>query len=417
MSTNSQILSVLEYMEKEKGISRADMIATISEAIRASALKSITAGHDVRIEINPKTGNLQAWAIFEVVDSISDPKTQIHLSKALLLDENAEIGSIIEKEIDPALLGRIAAQTTKQAILQRVRFFEKEKLYNDFKNRVGDIVSGTVKNIDGGNLYIDVNEAEAIMPVRERVRGEEFSIGERIRCLLLKLDPSSRDAELVLSRSHVNFVRRLLEIEVSEIADGSVVIKGIAREPGYRTKICVGTNDKNIDPVGACVGIRGTRIKSIVRELNGEKIDVIRHDDDPEKLLFEAIKPAVPKNVRVDYDGRRIYFEVSEKDLAVAIGKHGLNAKLTSRMMNWRLDISKENEIVPENFGEKLERAVAGLHEIPGISDEQAQKLVAIGITDIDAFEGVSAEDLLEAGFEIDVAQKILDSVRKFCKK
>jgi N utilization substance protein A len=404
-------------MEKEKGISRADMIATISEAIRASALKSITAGHDVRIEINPKTGNLQAWAIFEVVDSISDPKTQIHLSKALLLDENAEIGSIIEKEIDPALLGRIAAQTTKQAILQRVRFFEKEKLYNDFKNRVGDIVSGTVKNIDGGNLYIDVNEAEAIMPVRERVRGEEFSIGERIRCLLLKLDPSSRDAELVLSRSHVNFVRRLLEIEVSEIADGSVVIKGIAREPGYRTKICVGTNDKNIDPVGACVGIRGTRIKSIVRELNGEKIDVIRHDDDPEKLLFEAIKPAVPKNVRVDYDGRRIYFEVSEKDLAVAIGKHGLNAKLTSRMMNWRLDISKENEIVPENFGEKLERAVAGLHEIPGISDEQAQKLVAIGITDIDAFEGVSAEDLLEAGFEIDVAQKILDSVRKFCKK
>lgn len=417
MSTNSQILSVLEYMEKEKGISRADMIATISEAIRASALKSITAGHDVRIEINPKTGNLQAWAIFEVVDSISDPKTQIHLSKALLLDENAEIGSIIEKEIDPALLGRIAAQTTKQAILQRVRFFEKEKLYNDFKNRVGDIVSGTVKNIDGGNLYIDVNEAEAIMPVRERVRGEEFSIGERIRCLLLKLDPSSRDAELVLSRSHVNFVRRLLEIEVSEIADGSVVIKGIAREPGYRTKICVGTNDKNIDPVGACVGIRGTRIKSIVRELNGEKIDVIRHDDDPEKLLFEAIKPAVPKNVRVDYDGRRIYFEVSEKDLAVAIGKHGLNAKLTSRMMNWRLDISKENEIVPENFGEKLERAVAGLHGIPGISDEQAQKLVAIGITDIDAFEGVSAEDLLEAGFEIDVAQKILDSVRKFCKK
>jgi N utilization substance protein A len=417
MSTNGQILSVLEYMEKEKGISRADMIETIGEAVRTAALKSINAGHDVRIEINPKTGKLQAWAIFEVVDSVSDPKTQIHLSKASLLDENAEVGSVIEKEIDPAFLGRIAAQTTKQAILQRVRFFEKEKLYHDFKNRVGDIVSGTIKNIDGGNLYIDVNGAEAIMPARERARGEEFSIGERIRCLLLKLDPSSRDAELVLSRSHVNFIRRLLEIEVSEIADGSVTIKGIAREPGYRTKVCVGTNDKNIDPVGACVGIRGIRIKSIVRELSGEKIDVIRYDDDPEKLLFEAIKPAVPKNVRVDYDGRRIYFEVAEKDLAVAIGKHGLNAKLTSRMMNWRLDISKENEAVPENFGEKLERAVAGLHGIPGISDEQAQKLVAIGITDIDAFEGVNAEDLAEAGFDMDVSQKILDSVRKFCKK
>ncbi|MDR1890739.1 MAG: transcription termination factor NusA [Puniceicoccales bacterium] len=417
MSTNSQILSVLEYMEKEKGIKRPDMIEIISEAIRTAALKSINAGHDVRIEINPKTGNLHAWAIFEVVDSISDPKTQIHLSKALLLDENAEVGSVIEKEIDPAFLGRIAAQTTKQAIIHRIRFFEKEKLYNEFKRRVGSIVSGTIKNIDNGNLYIDVDGEEAIMPARECVRGEEFSVGESIRCLLLKLDPSSRDAELILSRSHVNFVRRLLETEVSEIADGSVTIKDIAREPGYRTKICVATNDKNIDPVGACVGIRGGRIKNIVRELNGEKIDVIRYYDDPEKLLLEAIKPVIPKNVRVDHDGRRIYFEVAEKDLAIAIGKHGLNAKLTSRMMNWRLDISKENETVPENFGKKLERAVAGLHGIPGISDEQAQKLVAIGITDIDAFEGVNAEDLTEAGFEIDTAQKILDSVRKFCKK
>jgi N utilization substance protein A len=301
--------------------------------------------------------------------------------------------------------------------MQRIRFFEREKLYDDFKNRVGDVVSGTVRNIDSGNLYIDVNGAEAIMPARECIRGEEFSIGERIRCLLLKLDTVSRDAELVLSRSHVNFVRRLLEIEVSEIADGSVVLKGIARDPGYRTKISVDTNDRNIDPVGACVGTRGIRIKSIVRELNGEKIDVIRYHEDPKELLMEAIRPAVPKNIRIDYDARRIYFEVAEGDLAVAIGKRGLNAKLTSRMMNWRLDISKENEAQPENFGEKLERAVAGLHGIPGVDDAQAQRLVSIGITDIDAFEGVAVEDLVGAGFEPVEAQKILDSVQKFCKK
>ncbi|MDR3144505.1 MAG: transcription termination factor NusA [Puniceicoccales bacterium] len=417
MGANSQILSVLEYMEREKGIARSDMIETISEAIRVAALKSVNAGHDVRIEINPKNGNLQAWAVFEVVDSVSDPKTQIHLSKALLVDENARIGSVIEKEIDPALLGRIAAQTTRQAIMQRIRFFEREKLYDDFKGRVGDIVSGTIRNIDGGNLYIDVNGAEAIMPARERIRGEEFTIGERIRCLLLKLDPANRDAELILSRSHVNFVLRLLEIEVSEIADGSVAVKGIAREPGYRTKISVCANDKNIDPVGACVGARGVRIKSIVRELNGEKIDVIRYSDDPEKLLIEAIKPAVPKNIRVDHGARRIYFEVAEGDLAVAIGKRGLNAKLTSRMMNWKLDISKENATLPENFGEKFERAAAGLHGITGVGDEQAKKLVAAGITDIDAFEGVSVDDLVEVGFEADEAQKVLDSVQNFCKK
>lgn len=417
MSTGSQILSVLEYMEKEKGISRSDMIETISEAIRTAAMKSINAGHDVRIDINPRTGNLQAWAIFEVVDSVSDPKTQIHINKALLLDDSAEIGSVIEKEIDPALLGRIAAQTTRQAIMQRIRAFEREKLYDDFKNRVGDIVSGTVRNTESGNVYIDVNGAEAVMPLRECIRGEEFSIGERIRCLLLKIDHQSRDAELILSRSHVNFVRRLLEIEVSEIADGSVTIKGIAREAGYRTKLCVDTTDKNIDPVGACVGTRGVRIKSIVRELNGEKIDVIRYYDDPEKLLYEAIKPAIPRNIRIDNDSRRIYFEVSEGDLAVAIGKRGLNARLTSRMMNWRLDISKENEIQHENFGEKLERAVAGLNGIPGIDDEIAQQLVAIGITDIDAFEGVELDDLVTAGFEKNTAKKILDSVENFCKK
>jgi N utilization substance protein A len=404
-------------MEKEKGIARADMIETISEAVRVAALKSVNAGQDVRIEINPKTGNLQAWAVFEVVDSVSDPKIQIHISKALLLDENAKIGSVIEKEIDPALLGRIAAQTTRQAIMQRIRFFEREKLYDDFKGRVGDVVSGTVRNVDGGNLYIDVNGAEAIMPARERIRGEEFAIGERIRCLLLKLDPSNRDAELILSRSHVNFVLRLLEIEVSEIADGSVIIKGIAREPGYRTKISVATNDKNIDPVGACVGARGVRIKSIVRELNGEKIDVIRYSDDPEKLLIEAIKPAIPKNIRVDHMARRIYFEVAEEDLAVAIGKRGLNAKLTSRMMNWKLDISKEDAKLPENFGDKIERAAAGLHGIAGVGDEQAKKLVAAGITDIDAFEGVSVGDLVEVGFDGEEAQKILDSVQSFCKK
>lgn len=417
MSIGSQILSVLEYMEKEKGISRSDMIETISEAIRIAALKSINAGYDVRIEINPKNGNLQAWAIFEVVDSVSDPKTQIHVSKALLLDENTEIGSVIEKEIDPALLGRIAAQTTRQAIIQKIRSFEKEKLYDDFKNRVGDIVTGTVRNVDSGNIYMDVNGADAVMPFKECVRGEEFTIGERVRCLLLKLDTVTRDTELILSRSNVNFVRRLLEIEVSEITEGAVIIKGIAREPGYRTKVCVDTMDKSIDPVGACVGTRGVRIKGIVRELNGEKVDVIRYYEDPERMLCEAIKPAIPKNVRIDKDARVIYFQVADSDLAVAIGKKGLNAKLTSWMMNWRLDISKENSGHNEAFGAKLERAVAGLNGIPGISDEQAQRLVNIGITDIDAFEGVEADDLASAGFDQAESKKILENVKKFCNK
>jgi N utilization substance protein A len=416
MSTSSQILSVLEYMEKEKGIARADMIETISEAIRAAALRSITAGQDIRVDINPRTGQLQAWAIFEVVDSVCDPRNQMHVSRALLIDEKAEVGAVIETAIDPAFLGRIVAQTTRQAIMQRIKFFEKEKLYEDFKNRVGDIISGTVRRVDKGNVYIEIGSTEALLPARECIRGEEYSIGDRVRCLLLRLNTDSRDADIILSRSHVNFVRRLLEIEVSEIVDGSVIIRGIAREPGYRTKVCVDTNDKNIDPVGACVGTRGARVKSIVRELNGEKIDVIRYHADPQKLLAEAIKPAIPKNVSVDEREHRIYFEVAEGDLAVAIGKRGLNAKLTSKMMNWRLDISRES-IAVDNFDDKLERAVAGWIGVPGVTEGIAHKLVAAGITDIEAFENVESDDLLDVGFTRQEADLAIKCIREFCRK
>ncbi|MDR0679864.1 MAG: transcription termination factor NusA [Puniceicoccales bacterium] len=416
MSTSSQILSVLEYMEKEKGISRADMIETISEAIRTAALKSITAGQDIRVEINPRTGQLQAWAVFEIVDSVSDPRNQMHISKALLIDNKAEVGSVVETEIDPALLGRIVAQIARQAIMQRIKLFEKEKIYDDFKNRVGDIVSCVVHHVDNGNVYVEIGNTEALLPARECIYGEEYASGDRVRCLLLKLNTESRDTDIILSRSHVNFVRRLLEIEVSEIADGSVFIRGIAREPGYRTKICVDTKDKNIDPVGACVGTRGVRIKSIVRELNGEKIDVIRYYDDPQKLLCEAIKPAIPKNVRVNEAEHRIYFEVAEGDLAVAIGKRGLNAKLTSKMINWRLDISKESVAV-DNFDDKLERAVTGWADIPGITKEVAHKLVAAGITDVEAFESVDTDDLANVGFSQKEAEQTVQCIREFCRK
>jgi N utilization substance protein A len=300
--------------------------------------------------------------------------------------------------------------------MQRIKFFEKEKLFDDFKNRVGDIVSGVVHRVDNGNVYIEIGTTEALMPARECIRGEEYASGDRIRCLLLRLETDTRDAGIILSRGHVNFVRRLLEIEVSEIANGSVVIKGIAREPGYRTKICVDSNDRNIDPVGACVGTRGVRIKSIVRELNGEKIDVIRYCEDPQKLLFEAIKPAIPKNVNVDERERRIYFEVAEGDLAVAIGKRGLNARLTSKMMNWRLDISKEIVAV-DNFDDKLERAVVGWANIPGIAKEIAHKLVAAGITDVEAFEGVEPRDLLDADFTQEEAELTVRCIREFCRK
>ncbi len=409
---SSEILSVLEYMEKEKGINRADMIGAISLAIKTAASKGVNSGQELKVEIDPKSGGLKAWTILKVVDSVSDPKTEIHLEKAKLIDKEAVLGGDIEKDIDPAFLGRIAAQTARQAIMQQVRQFEKERIFDDYKDSIGDVVSGIVRRRERGDLIIDLGKAEALLPGREKVHGEDYAPGERIRCLLLAIEQTNRGPELILTRAHPKFIRRLLELEVTEITDGTVVIKALAREPGYRTKIAVASKDKKVDPVGACVGARGARVKSIVRELGGEKIDIIRHFDDPQEMLAEALKPAVPLNVQIDERNKRIHFEVADRDLSVAIGRRGQNARLTSRLMGWRLDISKEK--VAGGFEDRMERAIAGLNQIPGISDDIANRLVAVGLISPDAFTGVEGSDLVDAGFTEEEANDILTKVKEF---
>ena len=409
---SSEILSVLEYMEKEKGINRADMIGAISLAIKTAASKGVNSGQELKVEIDPKSGGLKAWTILKVVDSVSDPKTEIHLEKAKLIDKEAVLGDDIEKDIDPAFLGRIAAQTARQAIMQQVRQFEKERIFDDYKDSIRDVDSGIVRRRERGDLIIDLGKAEALLPGREKVHGEDYAPGERIRCLLLAIEQTNRGPELILTRAHPKFIRRLLELEVTEITDGTVVIKALAREPGYRTKIAVASKDKKVDPVGACVGARGARVKSIVRELGGEKIDIIRHFDDPQEMLAEALKPAVPLNVQIDERNKRIHFEVADRDLSVAIGRRGQNARLTSRLMGWRLDISKEK--VAGGFEDRMERAIAGLNQIPGISDDIANRLVAVGLISPDAFTGVEGSDLVDAGFTEEEANDILTKVKEF---
>jgi len=410
---SSEILSILEYMEKEKGIDRADMISTISSALVTAAQKSINAGQELRIDINPKTGVVSAWILLEVVDSLSDPKRQIHVEKATEYLKNPRVGQFVEKEIDPSALGRIAAQTARQAIMQRIRQFEKERVHEDYKDQVGQVVSGIVRRREKGDLVVEVGKAEAILPNRERVPGEDYSPGEPIRCLLLDLDIANRGPELILSRSNIRFVHRLFEMEVTEIKDGTVVIEQMAREPGYRTKIAVTSRDPKVDPVGACVGARGARVKTIVRELGGEKIDIIRYYPDTLKFLEESLKPVVPKNVRVEEKDKRIHFEIADEDMALAIGRRGQNAKLTSKLMGWRLNIAKE-ETGGVGFEQRLARAVEGLHQIQGITAEQAEQLVAIGINSPDAFEGVTAADLVDAGFSQEDADMVLGAVNEF---
>ncbi|MEX0325208.1 MAG: transcription termination factor NusA [Puniceicoccaceae bacterium] len=408
---SQEILSVLEYMEKEKGIPREDMISAIANAIRSAATKGVNAGQELRIEINPKNGALQAWSILEVVDSVGDPRTQIHIEKARQLNPEAAVGLFIEKEVDPEKLGRIAAQTARQTIMQRLRQFEKERIYDEYKDNVGDIVTGVVRRRERGDLIVDLGKAEAILPPRERVPGEDYSPGERMRCLLSEIEPTNRGPELILSRASVKFVRRLFELEVAEIQDSTVVIEAIAREPGYRTKIAVSSKDPKVDPVGACVGARGARVKSIVRELGGEKIDIVKYSEDPLELLHEAIKPAVPLNIKVDEENKRIYFEVSEDNLSIAIGRRGQNARLTSRLLGWKLDIAKE-QVSEVGFDERLREAIKGWEGVQGISDELAAFLVQHGLVSPEAFEGVEAKDLVKLGFTETDAEQVVKLVQ-----
>ena len=404
---SSEILSVLEYMEKEKGIPRADMISTITNALKTAAQKGINSGQELKIDINPKNGQLHAWAVVKVVDSVSNPKTEVHVEKAQALKAGAVIGDLIEKEIDPSTLGRIAAQTARQAVMQRLRQFEKDRIYDDFKDQVGNIVTGTVRRRERNDLYVDLGKAEAIMPGKEQVPGEEYQPGERIRCLLVEIQSTPRGPEIILSRASPKFVRRLFELEVTEVADGTVKIEAFAREPGYRTKIAVTSSDPKVDPVGACVGARGARVKTIVRELGGEKIDIIKYYADPKEMIIEALKPAVPREIVLDDKTHRILLKVATDDLAIAIGRKGQNARLTSRLIGWRLDIEEFRAVGADPEGDAKRKLVATL----GIAEPIALRLVKAGFVSLELFEGVEADDLVGAGFTTEEALDIIGRV------
>lgn len=404
---SSEILSVLEYMEKEKGIPRADMISTITNALKTAAQKGINSGQELKIDINPKNGQLHAWAVVKVVDSVSNPKTEVHVEKAQALKAGAVIGDLIEKEIDPSTLGRIAAQTARQAVMQRLRQFEKDRIYDDFKDQVGNIVTGTVRRRERNDLYVDLGKAEAIMPGKEQVPGEEYQPGERIRCLLVEIQSTPRGPEIILSRASPKFVRRLFELEVTEVADGTVKIEAFAREPGYRTKIAVTSSDPKVDPVGACVGARGARVKTIVRELGGEKIDIIKYYADPKEMMIEALKPAVPREIVLDDKTHRILLKVATDDLAIAIGRKGQNARLTSRLIGWRLDIEEFRAVGADPEGDAKRKLVATL----GIAEPIALRLVKAGFVSLELFEGVEADDLMGAGFTPEEASDIIGRV------
>lgn len=409
----NDIVALIEYLEKEKGIDRDKVIASLEFAFISAYRKMVPGAdaiHTLRADINTRKGETRIFASLNVVEdgTQTDKFNQVPLSMALKKKPEAVVGDMVEFNVTPKDFGRIAVQTAKQTMMQRLRQAEKEMIYEEFKDRAGDVVSGTVRRFDRNDVLVDLGKFEGVMPIRERVQGEDYNIGDRIRAYVLAVENEGRGPEIILSRSHPNFVRRLFEAEVNEISDHTVEIRAIAREAGFRTKIAVWSKDAKVDAVGACVGMRGTRVKNIVRELNNEKVDIIRWSEDPKDFVREALKPAELITITVDETSKVINVTVSEEDLSKAIGRKGQNARLSSRLMGWDIQVRKD-ESKANQFKEKIGGAAHTLGEQLGITDELAEKLTLAGGIAPEYIIGMSAEDIAEiGGISIEEAEPIL---------
>ena len=400
---NSELIAALDYFEREKGIKREVLIEAVSNALLQASKKSVGPARDLRIDINPKTGEIRALASLTVVEKVMDPFSETLLAKAQKFKPDAALGESVEVEVTPRDFGRISAQTAKQAMLQRIRGAEKEMMYDEFKDRAGEIVSGTVRRFERSDVIMDLGKFDAIMPSKERVVTEDYNVGDRLRAYVMAVENGVRGPEIILSRSHPSFVRRLFELEVSEINDRTVEIRGLAREAGYRTKIAVHSANEKVDPVGACVGMRGSRVKNIVRELNNEKVDIIRWHAEPREFILEALKPARIKSLTLDPVKKSAIIRVDEDQLSLAIGKRGQNARLTAKLTGWEINIEKDESaaIVLEN---KVTQAAGLLAASLAVDLPTAQALVKNGFFTVESLLEAEPQDLADI-LSIDLEQ------------
>ena len=405
---NSELMTVINYLEKDRGVNREVIIQAIESALLSAAHKSVGVSNEVRVIIDRKTLQVRAYDTIVASDDDTGPGF-ISLRKAREIKPNVAPGETVEVEIPPEKLGRIAAQTARQMILQKIRQAERDHVFDEYKDRLGDIVNGAIRQIVHRDLIVDIGKAEAIIPAKERIPTEEYQVGDRVRAYIMKVQTGASGPALVLSRSCPEFVKALFRIEVSEIADGIVEVMGVARDPGFRSKIAVRSNDDKVDPVGACVGLRGTRVKNIVRELSGEKIDIVRWSDDIRQYITQALSPARLTSIELDpNEAKAVHVTVDADQLSLAIGRHGQNVRLTAKLTGWRVDIRK-NET--ETFEVQVTHAIEHMAAIDGISREEAESLVKNGFLTAEGILAAEIPYIQEAtGFDESTAKRIWDA-------
>jgi N utilization substance protein A len=382
---NRELLMVIEQLGREKGIDPEVLFEALESALLSASRKTLGAAENVRMEIDRKTGTLKVYGRKKVVEAVTDPKLEITLTEAKALNPEAELGDELEQELPPQEFGRIAAQTAKQVILQRVRDAERERIYKEFEGKDGQILRGLVHRIEKRNVILEIGKAESILPEREQIPGERYNPGDRVRAYVLEVRRSIKGPQITLSRTHPGFLARLFETEIPEIQEGIVVVKAASREPGERAKVAVASTKRDVDPIGACVGLRGTRIQVISRELRGEKIDIIEWSHDPATFVARALSPAKVSSVTIseeaDGEGQPSAFVVvPDNQLSLAIGKKGQNARLAAKLTGMRIDIKSESELEAERAEPEGSVDRAALSELTGGDTPLVDALVAAGL-------------------------------------
>lgn len=372
---NNDLKRIIDQVSRDKGIEPSVLIGTLEEAIRSAAKKKYGLSDNFEVAYNEETGEVEVFRFKEVVETVVNPETQIDLAEARRLDPESSLGDELGVKLDTSGFGRIAAQSAKQVIIQRMKDAERDLVFEDYRDRVGETVNGIVQRVDKGNILVNLGRAEALLPASEQIPRESYyRRGDRIRALIIDVKLVSRGPQIILSRTHPDFLAALFEAEVPEIAEGIVKIMAVAREPGSRAKIAVATEDSDIDPVGACVGLRGSRVQSVVQELKGEKIDIVPYSQDIARFIASALAPAVVVRVVVEEESRSMEVVVPDEQLSLAIGRKGQNVRLASKLSGWRIDVKSESR-----YQRALKEGYQSLIRLPGVGESMVDVLMEAG--------------------------------------
>jgi N utilization substance protein A len=414
----SQLYQQIELISREKHIEPEIIIAAIEDAMVVAARKYYRTEEELRSKFNPTTGQVDVYSVHTVVDEVADPVREISLNDARKRQPDAEVGGEVTEAKPTDVLGRIAAQTAKQVILQKVREAERDTIYNEFHTRVGELINSVVKRMEGPDIIVDMGRTEARLPKREQSRLEAYNVGDRLRVTIRAVERAAKGPQVVVSRADPALVQRLFEMEVPEIYDGTVQIRAVAREAGERTKIAVESRDKDVDPVGACVGMKGMRVQSIIRELRGEKIDIIPFNDETVAFAQKALSPAKVTRVQIiDPEEKRLEVIVEDTQLSLAIGKKGQNVRLASKLIGWNIDIKSEEEKRREIEAQMAALTAPGtaLTQLAGVGPKTIEKLEAAGVTSIEKLADMTPEQLVEIpGIGEKMVEKIHQSVAAY---